>query len=233
MADDSFDIDGLANYLHLTRGQIGRLVERGKLPGRKVSGEWRFSRAEIHHWLEERIGLSGEIELAQVEGALERSAAPHEPRVSLAELLSVDAIAVPLNARTRTSVIREMTQLAAHTGHLWDTDKMSNAIHSREAMHPTAMDNGVALLHPRRPLPSILGQAFLALGITPTGIPFGSGAPLTDIFFLICSIDDGGHLRTLARLSRVIGEVALIEQLRRVQTAQEAYDIIVARDEEL
>jgi len=31
-------------------------------------------------------------------------------------------------------------------------------------MYPTTLDNGVALLHPRRPMSGILGQAFLALG---------------------------------------------------------------------
>ena len=50
-------------------------------------------------------------------------------------------------------------------------------------MHSTALDNGVALLHPRRPMPAILAEAVLALGITPGGIPFGSGGSLTDIFF--------------------------------------------------
>ena len=35
-------------------------------------------------------------------------------------------------------------------------------------------------MHPRRPMPKILAQPFLALGCTTTGIPFGSDCPLTD-----------------------------------------------------
>ena len=82
---------------------------------------------------------------------------------------------------------------------------MTEAIRNREELYPTAMDNGVALLHPRRPMPNILGQAVLALGICPGGIPFGGNhGALTDVFFLICSVEDRGHLRTLARLSRVL-----------------------------
>ncbi len=60
MLDEALDLDGLAAFLHLTPAQVGRLADRGKLPGRKVGGQWRFSPAEIHHWMEQRIGLSGE-----------------------------------------------------------------------------------------------------------------------------------------------------------------------------
>src|SRR5690606_12943820 len=58
MAEEDFNIETLADYLHLEANQVSRLAERGKLPGRRIGGAWRFSRAEIHHWLENRIGLS-------------------------------------------------------------------------------------------------------------------------------------------------------------------------------
>ncbi len=70
MAEADFDIDRLARYLHLTPQQVDRLATRGRLPGRKVAGKWKFSRADIHHWMEERMGLLEEGELVQVEGAL-------------------------------------------------------------------------------------------------------------------------------------------------------------------
>ncbi|HEX5445088.1 MAG TPA: PTS sugar transporter subunit IIA [Pirellulales bacterium] len=215
MPDEDFDLASLAAYLHLSPTQVHRLVERGKLPGRRVAGDWRFSTAEVHHWLEERIGLSDEAELHRVEGALQAAGAEPEGDLSIAALLPLEAIEAPLAARTRNSVITSMTEVAARTGWLWDPAKMADAVRSREEMHPTALENGVALLHPRRPMPSILGQAFLALGRTEAGIAFGgSRGVLTDIFFLICSIDDRGHLRTLARLSRLIASPGFLPQLR-------------------
>src|SRR2546421_5054015 len=113
MADDDFDVEGLAAYLHLAAAQVARLAERAKLPGRKVQGQWRFSRAEIHHWLEDRIGLSGEEELTEMEGFLRRAPANADPLPSIAELLPHEAIAVPLLARTRGSVVKEMVDVAA------------------------------------------------------------------------------------------------------------------------
>ena len=174
MPHSDFDLPTLARYLHLSPEKVAKLADRGQLPGRKVSGEWRFARADIHHWLERRIGASDEEQLLEVEGALDRAApVSQEQEISIAALLPLDAIAVPLLARTRSSVIDSMVELAAQTGWLWDNAAMAEAIRSREELHSTALENGVALLHPRRPLSKILAQAFVALGVTSTGIPFG------------------------------------------------------------
>jgi PTS system nitrogen regulatory IIA component len=234
MLDDDFDIDGLAAFLHLAPAQISRLADRGKLPGRKVGGSWRFSGAEIHHWLENRIGLSDEQELVEVEGVLERASAAEEPLPRIGELLPLEAMAVPLQARTRNSVITEMVEVASRTGWLWDPAKMVEAVRMREEMHPTALENGVALLHPRRPMSNILGQAFLAFGRTEAGVPFGgSRGTLTDLFFLILSVDDRGHLRALARLSRLINDQDFLMELRRAPDAAASYDAFARREGQL
>ena len=233
--DADFTIDTLASYLHLQPAQVARLADRGKIPGRKVSGQWRFSPEEIHHWMEERMGVMDDEGLAHVEGVLERAdSAQTAPRLPIAELLHPHGIAIPLEARTRNKVIVAMTQLATATGLLWDPEKMTEAVRAREDMQPTALDNGVALLHPRRPMPSILGGAFLALGRTSAGIPFGnSSGVLTDIFFLICSTDDQGHLRTLARLSRLIGDATLLAEIRSAPDASTVHRIFTKWEAEL
>ncbi len=234
MPHSDFDLSGLARYLHLTPQQVARLADRGRLPGRKVSGQWKFSKADIHHWFERRIGLSDGVELVQVEGVLLGSTpAESQEEILIADLLPPDAIAIPLPARTRASVLDSMVELAARTGWLWDTAAMVEAVRSREEMHTTALENGVALLHPRRPMPKILAQACLALGRTNTGIPFGADAPLTDIFFLICSLDDRSHLRILARLSRVLTSPGFLGLLRAAPDAPTARQLIVDTEAKL
>ncbi len=242
MATEDFDIDSLAAYLHLIPSQVLRLADRGKLPGRRVSGQWRFSRAEIHHWLEHRIGLSDEEELVHMEGVLQRSAplsgdpssggmSSGDQPINLSELLSIDTVAVPLEAKTRSSVIREMANLAARSCVLWDPDKMADALRAREEMQPTALDIGVALLHPRRPMPRILEHSFLAMGITATGIPFGgSHGTLTDVFFLIGADSDQTHLRILTRLSRLVANAETLADLRAADDAASVHHRIVQWD---
>ena len=233
MAENDFDIDGLAKYLHLSPQQVEKLVSRGNLPGRRVGGAWRFNGAEIHHWMEERMGVLEDGELAKVETALAKSDSQTVDETLLRASLSPDTIAVPLVARTKNAVIEAMCQLAASTGMLWDPDKMADAVRNREQMQTTAMENGVALLHPRRPMASILGEPVLAIGVTSSGIPFGGSRSLTDVFFLICSVDDRGHLRSLARLSRILTADGIIEQLRSAEDANTVYEIVATAESEL
>lgn len=234
MPYSDFDVPGLACYLHLSPQQIVKLAERGKLPGRRVGGEWRFARPDIHEWFEKRIGISDESELLEVEAVLARSRPVEvEGEIRIAAMLPVEAIAVPLLARTRNSVIDSMVELAAQTGWLWDTAEMTEAVKAREDLHTTALENGVALMHPRRPLPKILEQPFLAMGCTNSGIPFGAGAPMTDIFFLICSTEDRIHLRVLARLSRILTTPGFLSALREAGDPRSAREVVIATEEAL
>jgi len=228
MPHANLNLQQLSRYLHLPDAQIRKLVDKGAIPSRRVNGELVFSREEVHHWLEQRIGISDENELMQVEEALIKSMPPGtaEGDLSLAALIPDGTIALPLKAKTRDSVIRSMVQLAGTTGLLWDTDAMAEAVKAREELHTTALDNGVALLHPRRPMASILGDSFLVLGIVPSGVPFGGVSGLTDIFFLICSMDDRVHLRILTRLSRVLTHPDFLRRLRESSDESEIRELI-------
>ncbi|MEX2174315.1 MAG: PTS sugar transporter subunit IIA [Pirellulaceae bacterium] len=228
MPHTDFDLEGLAGYLHILPAQVARMAERGTVPARKIAGQWRFSKGEIHHWLEERIGAGDTADLEQVQGLLDQAAVQREPAtVVLSDLLRPEAIAVPLGARTRSSVITAMVDLAAASGFVWDTGQLAEAVRARENLHPTALDNGVAFLHPRRPLAQILAEPLVALGRTYHGIPFGSDSgQLTDLFFLICSVDDSQHLRTLARLSRLVSASGFLPGLRAAVDAGEVLALV-------
>ena len=233
MPFQDFDLDELAAYLHLTPPQVEKLASREEIPGRKVAGKWRFARADVHHWLETRIGVVDDAGLVKVEGVLDRQGRHDEP-IRISDMLRLETIKIPLSSRSPRKVITEMCQLATTAGLLWDAPKMIEAVLARESMHPTALDNGVALLHPRRPMPSILAEGFLAVGKSFQGIPFGgSRGILTDVFFLICSIDDPSHLRTLARLSRIINDSAVLDAIRNAEHPQDVLDIVREREDAL
>lgn len=233
MQNEEYDLDRLASFLHLEKKQVEKLVSRGKIPGKRVNGEWKFSSIEIHHWLETRLGVLDESELAQVEGAMARQSSARPEDSSLEGLLSPDRIAIPMNAKTKSSVIQSVCELAATSGLLWDVDRMCDAVREREEMYTTALDCGAALLHPRRPMPGILAQPILALGITPRGVPFGDTGKLTDVFWLICSTDETTHLKTLARLGRILAIPEYLEEIRGAESPDEVYAISCRYEEEL
>jgi PTS system nitrogen regulatory IIA component len=227
MASRDLTVEELAIFLHITPEQVNKLASRDKLPGRRIKGHWRFSESEIHHWMEDKIGESSIEDLLKVEEMLNRSPRDFNVPVSLVDFMFEEAISIPLPARTRNSVVREMCELVSRTGLMWNTDEMIEAVAAREQLHPTALENGVAMLHPRRPRSSILAQPIIALGISSQPIPFGNRAGyLTDVFFLICSTDDSIHLKILARLSRLISDPKWLQQLRSAALPSEVLELV-------
>jgi PTS system nitrogen regulatory IIA component len=50
---------------------------------------------------------------------------------------------------------------------------------------------------------------------------------------LICSVADRGHLRVLARLSRLMSDPALLDDLRHAADAAAAHEAIAERESKL
>src|SRR5436305_10319169 len=200
MGNDTMDLDQLASYLRRDSRELHKLADRGQLPGRKVGGAWRFARAEINTWLEAGMREFDDTQLQQIEAAHPE---PKEPL--LTNLLAPACVEVPLAARTKDSVIRDMVRLAEQSWQVYDPEAVLDAIRAREEIASTALADGVAVLHPRRPLPAALGEHVVAVGRTASGVPFGGpSGSLTDVFFLVCCRDDKTHLRVLARIARLL-----------------------------
>lgn len=51
----------VSEYLKVTERTIYRLAAAKKIPGFKVGGAWRFSRAEIDQWIRRQSESEGEI----------------------------------------------------------------------------------------------------------------------------------------------------------------------------
>src|SRR5438132_1490712 len=229
MSNDTMDVDQLARYLRRDAREVSKLADRGDLPGRKVGGAWRFARAEVQHWLEKQLHTFSESELKAVEADHPE---PTEPL--LTTLLHEDCVAVPLPASTRSSVFRELVKLAEQSWQVYDADAILTAIQAREDLASTAQDNGVAVLHPRRPLPAALGESVVAFGHTIRGLPFGApGGGLTDLFFLVCCRDDRTHLRVLARLARLFQKPGFLDRLRSAESSAEALHTLRDTEAEL
>jgi nitrogen PTS system EIIA component len=228
---EMLDVEQAASFLSRDVREVGKLASRGVLPGRKVNGEWRFARAEISHWLENRLHEYSEEELR----ALETAHAPETPEPLLANLLSESTTAVPLGAASRSSVLRELVKLAEQSWQVYDPDAVLSAIQAREEMGSTALASGVAIPHPHRPLPdSVLGDSLVCFGRTPRAVPFGGDrGQLSDLFFLVLAGDERTHLRVMARLSRLLLRDGLISQLRYTESPNEAYEILTAAEKEL
>lgn len=230
MPQDWYSLDELAEHLGRDRREIERLANRGRIPGHKRSSEWQFHNAEITQWLEQEMREYSDTQLAAVEKSLGSSHA--ELIIPLSELIAPETVQVPLEARTRRSVLESLVEVAGRTWKIWQPAQILKAVHEREDLMSTAFDHGVAIPHPRQQLPDALGDSVVAFGRTLSGIPFGAANnSLTDLFFLVVCRDARTHLHVLARLGRLVQKQEFVEQVRAAPDSRTAYDTIVRADE--
>ncbi|WP_437201757.1 PTS sugar transporter subunit IIA [Planctomicrobium sp. SH664] len=230
MANEWFSIDDLARQLGRDRREIERLATRGRIPAHKRGTEWQFHAAEITQWLEQEMRDYSDSQLAAIEVSHYSPDVSHDIPVS--SLLKLELVQVPLEARTKRSVLESLVEVAGRTWQLWEPATVLKAVQERENLHSTAFDNGVAFPHPRNPLPEAIGESLIAFGRTQKGIPFGAANnSLSDCFFLILCRDTQAHLQVLARLSRLIQLPDFLPLLRAAETSAEAHEVVLAAEQ--
>jgi PTS system nitrogen regulatory IIA component len=219
----------LAERLGRDRREVEKLVQRGRIPGHKVEGDWRFHPAEVTHWLEQDMRGYTDDELLNVENT--QGVTEGDVDLPVSSLLKPETVQVPLEARTRRSVLESLIELAGTTWQVWEPAALLQAVLEREDVFSTAFENGVAIPHPRNAMPHALGESVVAYGRTANGIPFGGPRrTLSDIFFLVLARDSRTHLRVLARLGRLLQQPGFVDTLRAAEDSGASYQIICDAD---
>jgi len=149
-------------------------------------------------------------------------------------LLRIEAVSPQLGSRTKSSTLRELVTLASNTGLVYDDKALLEAVQAREELCSTALEGGIAIPHPRRPLPYDLADSVLVVARTSRGTVFGAlDGKLTDLFFLIASQDDHHHLHILARLCRMLHDENWVAELRAAETAGDMMELMKQRERDL
>lgn len=229
MSYSTLGLDELARHIGMDAREVRRLAERGVIPGQLVGGQWRFHRAALLDWLQRDMHTLHENDRRN----LERAVADVPDALLLAQLIPRTGIELNLPARSRASVLRELVRLVDRTGLLYDAEGMLAALEEREALGPTALPGGLAIPHPRRPLPYATAEPLVCVARVPAGIGFSAGdGRLTDLFVLICSHDDRSHLHALARVSLTFSP-ELCAALRAATDADEALKLIADAEQRM
>lgn len=229
----SMSLDEFARHVGMDARMVRKLADRGRLPGQKIAGQWRFNRARVTEWLQQEMHSLDEQRLIEVERAMGTGEDSDGPALIATDLIELEGIDLQLPARTRNSVLREVIKLAGRTGLLWDEKGLLRAVGKREQMYSTALPNGVAIPHPRQPMPYATAEPLICVARVPGGIAFGSpDRKLTDLFFLICNHDDRYHLRVLARLVRML-DTATLDSLRTDESPEEALETLIESERQV
>ena len=230
-----FTLQEVASYLHLSQEDVEVLVKRREIPFDLSGSRPVFSRVEIDAWASQRLlGFAGGP-LADYHR--KSSAKMHDlsrDSAIISELLKPHFVGVGLNSRTKSSLMRDMVEMADATGILTDKNELLTSIIDREKMCSTALAGGMAILHPQHHLPYLSDDSFVMLARTVEPVPFCSAdGQTTDVFFLVCCQDDRIHLHVLARICMLCYHTSLLMQIRESETAAEVYDAVTSHEIEL
>jgi mannitol/fructose-specific phosphotransferase system IIA component (Ntr-type) len=101
------------------------------------------------------------------------------------------------------------------------------ALQEREQLHSTGIGDGVTLPHARNALVGLVDQPLIVFGRSAQGISYGAidGAPVK-LFFLLVAPTVTQHLAVLARISRLLRDRQLRQELLVVETAKKALAVI-------
>jgi PTS system nitrogen regulatory IIA component len=158
-----------------------------------------------------------------------------DPQLRLGDLLSQDRIVVDADGgvvKGKPDALRILShKLAPAVG--TDHATIERLLADRERLQSTGIGDGVAV--PHTSIESATRQA-VALLLCPNGVPFDAidGADVNIIFGVVGPRRaTGGHLRVLARISRLLRDAATRSQLVQSATAEAAHRLILQHDESL
>lgn len=198
------------------------MAEQRVIPAAKVGNRWRFRTGEVWNWIEENVQTLSE-----------RRARDRHPELAgqllISATLRTHGVSLDLDARTKASVLRELSRIAENVDPYVDAATLFEALEAREREDSTALQDGVAVPHPANSLFSESPIVVAARTISP--IFFGErGGGATDLFFVVCCPDPREHLLHFGRLCRLLIDKNLQAQLRQAESAVEFVDAIEAAE---
>ena len=228
-----FNVQEVAEYLHLTPEDVNRRVKDREIPFEMRGDRVVFRKQDIDQWASQRIlGLSKE-RLAEYHLKSSKGTGDIQENL-ISQMLERGAIDSALAAKTKASVLRGLVDLADKSWHVTDTRAFLASLEEREQLGSTAVPGGLALPHPRFHDQYLFDASFLVVGRSIQEIHFGApdGRP-TDLFFLICCQDDRLHLLTLARLCLMAQRTEVLAQLRAAPDAASMRDALIAAEQQV
>jgi PTS system nitrogen regulatory IIA component len=146
--------------------------------------------------------------------------------MQIGELLDRNAIALRVSAANKRQVLALIAEIAARNLGLDATDVL-DALAEREQAGSTGVGHGVAAPHARLEGLQRMRGVFVRLD-QPVEFEAVDDQPVDLIFALFAPIDAGSeHLRALARVSRLLRQAELRQQLRQARTADAVHALLV------
>jgi PTS system nitrogen regulatory IIA component len=146
--------------------------------------------------------------------------------MQIGELLDRNAIALRVSAANKRQALALVAEIAARNLGV-DAADILDALSEREQAGSTGVGHGVAAPHARLEGLERMRGVFVRLD-QPVAFEAVDEQPVDLIFALFAPVDAGAeHLRALARVSRLLRQADLREQLRQARNADAVHALLV------
>ena len=134
-------------------------------------------------------------------------------------------------AKTKTEALEELVNALIKGGLKLDSAKVIEVLQQREKLGSTGIGDGLAIPHGKI---SSLDEIVVAFGRSKKGVDFDSldGKPV-HIFFLLLAPENsvGQHLKTLARISKMLKTANFRQKLIETDSKRDLYKLIIEQNE--
>ena len=86
----NLSLEQFAKYVGMDAREVHKLAQRGKLPGEKIAGQWRFNRARITEWLQQNMASMHRDHLEEFDAGITAHRQVHEDAPIVTPLLRVE-----------------------------------------------------------------------------------------------------------------------------------------------
>ena len=138
--------------------------------------------------------------------------------MDLHDLLTPDGIIASLKATNKKDALQELAAIAAAKTGL-DAREIFNTLLQRERLGSTGLGRGIAIPHVKLNALREIVCLFARLEV-PIEYESHDGEPVDLVFMLLAPEDaSGDHLKALARISRLVREPSILDDLRNAPDA--------------
>ena len=153
--------------------------------------------------------------------------------MNLTEILKRDFILEELEARNQHEVLDELVRVFAMGGVRFDPEAMLQVLLERERLGSTGIGDGIAIPHGKL---QGLDEILLSFGRSSEGIDFDAmdGKPVHLFFLLMAPENSAGlHLKILAKISRMLKDPALRNNLLQAKSKEKIWRIIEEQEQKI
>jgi len=146
--------------------------------------------------------------------------------MKLTDYVTPEHVKIGLEGVTKEEVIEELAELLAETCEACDSDKILEAILSREREGSTGLEKGIAIPHAKC---DAIDKLSIVVGISKDGIEFDSqdGKPANLFFMMVAPVTESGpHVQAIAKIVKMIKVEHFKDMLLNAKNPAEIIDIM-------